>query len=265
MRNKARLPEAFCVRSGLFPLGTGVVIRPSRPLLENDCDTQESVTTTVFGLEMLEKIVHIKWSTRSMKTASYGFCLALLLSSLTMHETLALGQLVTNPTAGKTKEAVLVKRGTQVLFHLQQPISSANAHNGEPVKLVVQEDVQVDGVIVIPKGAEGMGVVFDAMAAIPGKRDGMLMIRPVDLTLPDGRHIKMSDNPPGYEECDDPIFGPCWLEYSLFAPIVLPLKLGDKLADRHHTAEGNDVTQTTTELVQGYTRQRFTVENNSRP
>jgi hypothetical protein len=191
-------------------------------------------------------------------------CRAFFILLLAMQGTFALGQQAADNTAGSAKKAITVKRGTQVFFHVQKPISSASAHNGQQVKIVVLEDVWVSGILVIPKGAEGTGVVFDAQAAIPGKRDGMLMIRPIDLIIPDGRHIKMSNNPPGYDDCDV-IFGPCWLEYSLFAPVVLPLKWGADLADRHHTAEGKDVTQTTTELIQGYTRQRFKIENSPQP
>jgi hypothetical protein len=128
----------------------------------------------------------------------------------------------------------------------------------------VQGDVWASGILVIPKGTQGTGAVFDAQTAIPGKRDGMLLIRPVDLILPDGRHIKMSNNPPGYDDCDV-IFSPCWMEYSLFAPVVFPLKRAADLEARDDKAEGKDVTQTTTEPIQSYTRQRFKVESSPQP
>jgi hypothetical protein len=196
-----------------------------------------------------------------MKAFWRGVCCAFLLPFVA---TVALGQQVASNAAGKANRGIAVKTGTQVFFRIQQPISSASAHNGQRVQMTVHDDVWVNGVRVIPKGAEGTGVVFDARAAVPGKRDGMLLIRPVDLILPDGRHIKMSDNPPGYDDCDG-IFGPCWLEYSLFAPIVFPLKWGADHETRDNKAAGRDVTQTTTEPIQGYTRQRFKVEDGAQP
>jgi hypothetical protein len=199
-----------------------------------------------------------------MKASLHGVCGTFLLLLLAMHSALALGQQVTTNAPGSAKKAITVKRGTQVLFRIEQPISSALAHDGQRVEIVVQDDVWFNGILAIPKGTEGTGAVFDARAAIPGKRDGMLLVRPVDLILPGGRHIKMSNNPPGYDDCDV-IFGPCWLEYSLFAPVVLPIIWGQDLADRHHTAEGKDVMQTTTEPIQGYTRQPFKVGNSSQP
>jgi hypothetical protein len=216
------------------------------------------------GFEKLGRIVPHGVRIQLMKTRLQRVCSASLSLFLAMQGTLVLGQQIRSNAPGSAKKTITVKRGTQVFFRVQQPISSANAHNGQRVEIVVQDDVLVNGILAIPKGAEGTGAVFDAAAAIPGKRDGMLLIRPVDLTLPDGRHIKMSNNPPGYDDCDG-IFGPCWMEYSLFAPVILPIIWGQDLADRHHTAEGKDVTETTTELIQGYTRQRFKVENSTQP
>jgi hypothetical protein len=94
--------------------------------------------------------------------------------------------------AENTRKTISVKRDTQVLFHIQQPLSSAIAHNGQFVRIVVQEDVWVSGVLVIPKGADGTGVVFGAHPAIPGKRDGMLLIKPVAGDV--SRWVRLRDN-----------------------------------------------------------------------
>ena len=198
-----------------------------------------------------------------MSAVLRSVCSALLLLFLVTQRTHASGPQAIDK-AENTRKTISVKKDTQVLFHIQQPLSSANAHNGQFVRIVVQEDVWFSGVLVIPKGADGTGVVFGAHPAIPGKRDGTLLIKPVDLILPDGRHVKMSDNPAGYDDCDG-VFGPCWLEYSLFAPVVFPLKWGADLSARDHKAEGKDVTQTTALLIQGYTRQRFQVSKISQP
>ncbi|HET8925431.1 MAG TPA: hypothetical protein VFN26_20780 [Candidatus Acidoferrum sp.] len=59
--------------------------------------------------------------------------------------------------------------GTPIRLKLNKSISSANAHVSDPVELEVVEEIAVDGVPVIFKGAQAMGVVTDAE---PKKRMG---------------------------------------------------------------------------------------------
>lgn len=52
--------------------------------------------------------------------------------------------------------------GTPVKLRLSQTISSADAKVGQEIPFDVTEDVQVDGVTVIPKGATAIGTVTEA-------------------------------------------------------------------------------------------------------
>jgi hypothetical protein len=71
---------------------------------------------------------------------------------------------VKNAAAGFT-----LLNGTPIRLKLNKSISSASVHVSDPVELEVVEEITLDGVVVIPKGAQGMGVVTDAE---PKKRMG---------------------------------------------------------------------------------------------
>ena len=55
-----------------------------------------------------------------------------------------------------------LKNGTTVHLKVSKSVSSASAHVGDTVALEVGEDVVVDGLLVIAKGAEATGTVTDA-------------------------------------------------------------------------------------------------------
>ncbi len=59
--------------------------------------------------------------------------------------------------------------GTPVKLRLSQTVSSADAHVNQDVPFEVVEDVKVDNVVVLPKGASAIGVVTEAE---PKKRMG---------------------------------------------------------------------------------------------
>jgi hypothetical protein len=59
--------------------------------------------------------------------------------------------------------------GTPIRLKLNKTISSASAHVGDPVELEVVEEIALDGIPVISKGAQATGVVTDAE---PKKRMG---------------------------------------------------------------------------------------------
>lgn len=71
--------------------------------------------------------------------------------------------------APATGSGFTLLNGTPIHLKLGRTISSATAHLDEPVELEVAEDVMVDGVCVIPKGAKATGVVAEAE---PKKRMG---------------------------------------------------------------------------------------------
>jgi hypothetical protein len=55
-----------------------------------------------------------------------------------------------------------LKNGTPVRLKLSQTLSSSSAHVGDQVALEVAEDVVVEGLLVIPKGAAATGTVTEA-------------------------------------------------------------------------------------------------------
>jgi PEGA domain len=66
--------------------------------------------------------------------------------------------------------------GTPVRLRLSQTISSADAKVGEEVPFEVVEEVKVDGVVVIPKGATAIGTVTEAQPKRRMGRGGKLNV-----------------------------------------------------------------------------------------
>ncbi|MGB8030776.1 MAG: PEGA domain-containing protein [Terracidiphilus sp.] len=66
--------------------------------------------------------------------------------------------------------------GTPVKLRLSQTISSANARVGQEIPFEVVEEVKVDGIVVIPKGATAIGTVTDCNPKKSMGRAGKLNI-----------------------------------------------------------------------------------------
>jgi hypothetical protein len=68
---------------------------------------------------------------------------------------------------------LVLRHGTRVPMQTVKPLSSKRALQGQRFDLEVREDVRVDGLLVIPKGARGVGevsrVVTKGMMGKPGK------------------------------------------------------------------------------------------------
>ncbi|MGB0065219.1 MAG: hypothetical protein WBP85_12300 [Terracidiphilus sp.] len=126
-----------------------------------------------------------------------------------------------------TSKPVVLSKGTEVVFALLESVSTATAKNGQEVRLAVANDVEVNGSIVIPKGTHATGKVTQLRKAIAGKRDGSFSIKPISLTLTDGKQLKLREHPPDACEPD----GPCWLLNALAMPFY-PLLLIHDAADR---------------------------------
>jgi hypothetical protein len=58
---------------------------------------------------------------------------------------------------------LVLRYGTRVAMQTVQPLSSKRARQGQRFDLEVTEDVRVDGLLVIPKGARGVGEVSRAI------------------------------------------------------------------------------------------------------
>jgi hypothetical protein len=74
---------------------------------------------------------------------------------------------------------LVLRHGTRVPMQTLQPLSSKRARQGQRFDLEVSEDVRVAGLLVIPKGAHGVGevsrVVIKGMMGKPGKLEVRVM------------------------------------------------------------------------------------------
>jgi hypothetical protein len=71
-------------------------------------------------------------------------------------------------------ENSILRDGTPVKLRLSQSISSADARTGQEIPFEVMEDIEVDGVTVLPKGANAIGVVTEAESRRSMGRAGKL-------------------------------------------------------------------------------------------
>jgi len=81
--------------------------------------------------------------------------------------------------------------GTPVKLKLAQTISSADAHVGQQVSFEVIEDVEVDHVVVIPKGANALASVTEAEHKKSMGRGGKLNVNVDSVRLADGEKASM--------------------------------------------------------------------------
>ena len=85
--------------------------------------------------------------------------------------------------ASASSQFLVLLDSTAVRMKLNKPLSSADAHVDDEVRFEVSEDVIVDGFLVIPKGAQAIGVVNEAEPKKALGRGGKLsvLIRSVHL------------------------------------------------------------------------------------
>ena len=74
---------------------------------------------------------------------------------------------------------LVLRHGTRVPMKTLEPLSSKRARQGQRFGLEVSEDIRVDGMLVIPRGARGVGevsrVVVKGVMGKPGKLDVRVM------------------------------------------------------------------------------------------
>ena len=116
------------------------------------------------------------------------------------------------------RAAVAVPEGTEFSAVTTEKLSSKTASEGDRIALRVDEDVRIDGVVVIPKGALVRGSVSEAKAAGRMGRGGKLNIRIESTTLADGQRInvrstkaKSGDDATGTTVALTVLFGPIGL------------------------------------------------------
>jgi hypothetical protein len=81
--------------------------------------------------------------------------------------------------------------GTAVKLRLAQTISSSNAKVGQQVPFEVTEDVVVQGVTVLPKGAQALASVTDASPKKSMGRGGKLDVNVDSARLADGEKVQL--------------------------------------------------------------------------
>jgi hypothetical protein len=81
--------------------------------------------------------------------------------------------------------------GTAVKLRLAETISSSNAKVGQQVPFEVTEDIVVQGVTVLPKGAQAIATVTDANAKKSMGRGGKLNVNVDSARLADGEKVQL--------------------------------------------------------------------------
>jgi hypothetical protein len=125
----------------------------------------------------------------------------------------------TSATAPSAARAVItVPEGTEISAVTTEKLSSKTASEGDRVSLRVDEDVKIDGVVVIARGAMVRGQISEAKSAGRMGRGGKLNLRIESTTLADGQRInvrstkaKSGDDATGTTVALTVLFGPIGL------------------------------------------------------
>lgn len=131
--------------------------------------------------------------------------------------------------------AVAVAGGTSVVVALTEPLSSATANVGDQVSIVVKKEVDVNGWIVIPEGANGHATVTTADRAHGNGSGGKLALSMDWVTSADGGKIKLSQTNHASENGDQK-------GASSTATIATYVLLGPLGLFAHNFVRGKDVT-----------------------
>jgi hypothetical protein len=104
---------------------------------------------------------------------------------------------------------------------LDEPLSSATAKKGQAVHMKLKEPWVAEGHFIAPAGTQVMGTVRRVERAIPGKRNGRVVITAGSIQLPSGKSVPLNIQMQDGEDCDD--IGPCLLVYGIGAIVEAPL------------------------------------------
>lgn len=94
------------------------------------------------------------------------------------------------PVAAQNAKSVRVMPGTEVRLVLEESLSSQTATKGQKFSLTVEQDVLVQGHVVIPKGSTASGLVVRAEPNGTFGRPGVLQLRIQSLML-EGRRVPL--------------------------------------------------------------------------
>ena len=84
----------------------------------------------------------------------------------------------------------------------------------------LKEPWVAEGHFIAPVGTIAVGTVRRVERAIPGKRNGRVIITAGSIQLPSGKTIPLNIQMPDGDECDD--VGPCLLVYGIWAAVEAP-------------------------------------------
>jgi len=103
---------------------------------------------------------------------------------------------------------------------LDEPLSSATAKKGQTVRMELKEPWVAEGHFIAPAGTPTVGTVRRVERAIPGKRNGRVVITAGSIELPFGKSVGLNIQMPDGQECDD--IGRCLLFYGLATVVESP-------------------------------------------
>lgn len=119
-------------------------------------------------------------------------CLVLCLSATLMAQQAAVAPGAINiPTGPVTPQAHTLLDGTPVKLRLSQTISSADTHTGQDVPFEVVEELKVDDIAVLPKGATAIANVTEAEPKRRMGRGGKLNMSITYARLADGEKVAL--------------------------------------------------------------------------
>jgi hypothetical protein len=123
------------------------------------------------------------------------------------------------PSSGQ--DSIRIKYEEPLELVLDEPLSSATAKKGQTVRMKLRGPWVAEGHFIAPAGTPAVGKVRRVERAIPGKRDGRVVITAGSIQLPSGKSVHLNIQMPDGRECDD--IGPCLLVYGIFAIVEAPL------------------------------------------
>ncbi len=97
------------------------------------------------------------------------------------------GKMPTPPPANR----VLLKEGTEVALRFAQKLSAKSAFVGEPVELVLAQDLKVGDVIVVKQGARVLGTVVGGKESEKKKNEARQLAMRVDFLRAGNTKIKL--------------------------------------------------------------------------
>jgi PEGA domain len=96
------------------------------------------------------------------------------------------GVALAQPQGSGSSQPFVLQDGTPLKLRLNRNLSSAEAHTGDQVDFEVLEEVKLNNIVIIPKGANALGTVTEAQAKRRMARGGKLGVNIDYVRLVDG-------------------------------------------------------------------------------